>query len=209
MKSISKRAAFTTTLLLILTSLISWPTLAKADPASATTTVAAYHVGMLNALKSDDAKSVNGRFDLFAPVMDAAFDFQTMIKTVAGQHWRKADAADQEALRDAFRRVSVATYANRFKDLPSDAAFIIQDVKDGPRRMKLVESTLNTGKDPVALTYVVRNTEAGWRIIDVLLGGGISELALRASEYARTLESGGAAALQATLKAQADGLLRP
>ncbi len=209
MKRISKRTAFATTLLLILTSLISWPTSAKAGPAPATATVAAYHAGMLNALKSDDAKNANGRFNLFAPIMDAAFDFQTMIKTVAGQHWRKADAANQEALRDAFRRVSIATYANRFKDLPSDAAFIIQAVKDGPRRMKLVESTLNAGTDPVALTYVVRNSAAGWRIIDVLLDGGISELALRASEYARTLETGGASALHATLNAQADGLLRP
>jgi len=208
MKSIFKRAAFATALLFILT-LVSWPMSVKADSAPAKVTVATYHTDMLNALKSDDAKSAIGRFNLFAPIMDVAFDFQTMIKTVAGQHWRKADTADQEALRDAFRRVSIATYANRFKDLSSDAAFIIQAVKDGPRRMKLVESTLEAGKEPVALTYVVRNTENGWRIIDVLLDGGISELALRASEYARMLETGGAAALHATLNAQADGLLRP
>ena len=206
MTNTHKHTVFAFVLVLILTSL-AIP--AKAGSAPAKTTVANYHAGLLNALKSDDAKTTDGRFKLFTPIMDAAFDFQTMIKTVAGQHWRKADAADQDALRDAFRRVSIATYANRFKDLPADAIFLIEAVKDGPRRMKLVESTLNAGKDPVALTYVVRNTDAGWRIIDVLLDGGISELALRASEYARTLETGGTTALQATLTTQADGLLQP
>lgn len=205
MKRIARRGVLT----LIIAALVAWPSMSKADPDSPKTTVAAYHTGMLQALQRDEANTVQGRYDLFSPVMDAAFDFETMVKTVAGQHWRNADAADQAALLAAFRRVSVATYANRFKDLPPDAAFVIQNVKQGPRRMKLVESTLQAGKKPVALTYVVRNSQAGWQIIDVLLDGGISELALRASEYARTLATGGTKALQATLDAQADGLLRP
>ncbi len=194
-------------LLVLLVLLLSPPTPGGAQTPSAEATVAAYHAGMLSALKSADAESAKGRYTLFSPVMDAAFDFNTMIKTVAGQHWRQADAPAQDALRAAFRRVSIATYANRFKDLPSDAKFIIQAIKDGPRRMKLVESTLEAGDDPVSLTYVVRETDAGWQIVDVLLDGGISELALRASEYARTLNNGGPEALQKTLNAQADGLL--
>jgi phospholipid transport system substrate-binding protein len=47
----------------------------------------------------------------------------------------------------------------------------------------------------VQLDYVLRSEPDGWRIIDVLLNGTISEMAERRSEFSSTLRDGGASAL--------------
>lgn len=183
--------------------LCAMPVAAAASPAD---TVETYHNRLLNAVADNRGQPDQARFDSLAPAMDDAFDFEGMIKTAAGAHWGKASADNRAALLAAFRRVSIATYADQFREL-TGGSFKIEATRNGPRGLKLVQSSLITGDENVALTYVVRELEGSWRIIDVLLKGGISELALRASEYAGTLENGGTEALTKALNAQAASLL--
>ncbi len=60
---------------------------------------------------------------------------------------------------------------------------------------------------PVAITYVLTETGDQWRIVDVLLEGKVSEMAVRRSEYNPILRDGGPDKLAAALNAQADALL--
>lgn len=175
--------------------------------ADAKATVETYHEHLISAVTAASSTSDRARFDALAPAMDAAFDFEGMIKTVAGRYWRAADEATRTAMLRAFRRVSIATYADQFAGL-GHGRFSILATRDGPRGLKLVDSRLKSGDNNVPLTYVVREISGGWQIIDVLLDSGISELALRASEYAKVLQDGGATALIAKLNTQADNLLK-
>lgn len=193
--------AFTRSLPFLITLLFSSGLLAS--PAE---TVEAYHDKLQQAVGENKDASDQRRYEQLAPAMDTAFDFEGMIKTAAGRHWSKAAPETRDALVAAFRRVSIATYADQFRDL-SNGRFVIKETRDGPRGLKLVESQLKTGNEDVTLTYVVRDKDGDWRIIDVLLKGGISELALRASEYAGALEKGGAEALTKALNKQATRLL--
>jgi len=169
-------------------------------------TVDTYHDRLLASITQSAGKSDQARFTALAPAMDAAFDFESMIKTAAGTYWSKASDSARQALLAAFRRVSIATYADQFAGV-KDGRFVIDGSRTGPRGLKLVDSRLKTADEDVSLTYVVRNRGGNWLIIDVLLQGGISELALRASEYASTLKNGGTEALTQTLNAQAASLL--
>jgi phospholipid transport system substrate-binding protein len=54
--------------------------------------------------------------------------------------------------------------------------------------------------EPVELDYLERSGPEGWKIIDVLLSGTISQMAERRSEYSSALRDGGAAALIRLLK---------
>ena len=56
------------------------------------------------------------------------------------------------------------------------------------------------------LTYVTRLIKGTWRIIDVLLDTGISELAVRRSEYRRILKSKGIDGLISILDGKAAAL---
>ena len=77
--------------------------------------------------------------------------------------------------------MSVGTYAARFNGY-SGESFKTLDVSDGPRKTKLVKTHIARAENtPVKLTYVMRQFGHDWQIIDVLLDGSISEMAVRVS----------------------------
>ena len=116
---------------------------------------------------------------------------------------------DVEWTREQFKRMSVGTYAARF-DGYSGESFKTLDTKDGPRKTKLVKTHIVRPEDtPVKLTYVMQQSGPEWRIIDVLLDGSISEMAVRVSEYRNILRSKGAGALATALDKIADRLISP
>ena len=56
----------------------------------------------------------------------------------------------------------------------------------------LVKTTLrDPGGEDVQLNYRMRNTDTGWRTIDIFMHGTVSELALRRAEYSSALEREG------------------
>jgi len=61
----------------------------------------------------------------------------------------------------------------------------------------------------VEISYVARQSAATWRLIDVIVDGGISEMKVRISEYSQTLKAGGIDALSELLENKAAQLLTP
>ena len=61
----------------------------------------------------------------------------------------------------------------------------------------------------MAVTYVLAERDGDWRIVNVLLNGSISELAVRRSEYAGVLRDGGVDRLIDVLGSKADKLAKP
>lgn len=163
---------------------------------------------LLQTLQQSSGTTAATRYDrLKSPVSDA-YNFARMISIIAGSAWTNATPEQQEALLNAFARFSVANYASRFKGY-SGEEFEIVGTRPGVRDTTLVETRLvRTGGEPaVPITYVFEEEDSRWRIIDVLLERSISELALRRSEYAQTLRSGGIEALTTILNSKADEML--
>ncbi len=191
-----------------LIGLIFWaPTLGYAANAAPSELVTTFHESLLKTLSDKTGQSDQVRYDALQPIMDGAFNYTIMIKTVAGRHWRQADPTTQDMLLKSFRDVSIATYADQYAGL-TEGKFETLGSRDGPRGLQLVDTKLITSSREVGLTYVMRENDNDWRIIDVLLDGGkISELARKASEYSKTLKDGGANALIAALNNQKQTLL--
>lgn len=175
--------------------------------ADADQVVTSFHSTLLQILNEQAGQSDQARYDALQHTMDHAFNFDVMIKTISGRHWRNANEAERVALRQAFRDVSIATYADQYAGL-TDGSFQTITSREGPRGLKLVDTELKTSSKKVGLTYVLREKDGDWQIIDVLLDGGkISELARKASEYSKTLKDGGANALISVLGNQKKSLL--
>ncbi|MFQ5766342.1 MAG: ABC transporter substrate-binding protein, partial [Rhodospirillales bacterium] len=142
-----------------------------------------------------------------APRIEQSFHLPLMIQVAASSYWRKADPAQVEMLIRAFTRLSVSTYATHF-DSYGGQSFETQGEQPGPQNTTLVKTRIVDPKsDPVEITYVTRKIKGQWRIIDVLVDSGISELAVRRSEYRGILKTGGIDGLIRTLNAKADQLL--
>ncbi len=60
--------------------------------------------------------------------------------------------------------------------------------------------------EPTRLDYVMRQGPAGWQIVDVLVDGSISRVAVQRSDFRSLLAGGGANALITSLKAKAGRL---
>ena len=105
-------------------------------------------------------------------------------------------------------RLANATLATLFSGY-SGEVFTVKAERAGPQNITFVDTKLfvpGRGSD-VEIAYVARMSDSNWRLIDVIIDGGISELKVRISEYSQTLQKGGIEALIRLLNNKADELL--
>lgn len=176
------------------------------DPKTPTAVIETFHSVLLSVMKDANRLGVDGRYKRLAGPIRLSYDFEDMTRISSGSYWRRATDEEKNKLIIAFGRVSIGTYAVRF-DGYSGQSFKVAGEKAGPRGTVLVKaSIISPGDDPVGITYVMKADGQTWRIVDVLLAGGISELAVRRSEYRSVLKAAGVTGLIAALNKKADGL---
>lgn len=176
---------------------------------SPTEVISAFHGALLGTMKQAGELGVSGRYQqLSGPITDS-YDLAGMTRISCGSFWRRATDVERQDLVTAFSRISIGTYAVRFNGY-SGQGFDVLGEKEGPRGTTLVETRIvGTDEGPVNLTYVMKPSEHGWRIIDVLLKGEVSELAVRRSEYRSILKLRGVRGLISALNKKADSLVGP
>lgn len=177
---------------------------AAAEPAAV---VENFHQTLIDVMQHAAELKLNGRYQkLNSPIGDT-FNLSFMIQVASGGKWKSATDEQKSKLVDAFQRVSVGTYAQRFDGF-SGERFETLGEQDGPGGTKLVMTQIvRPNKEPVPLTYVTRKFGDDWRVVDVIVSGGISELAVRRSEYSAILNDGGPGELIAKLNQKADAIL--
>ena len=181
------------------------PAASAADPAVAT--VQGFYDTLLASMKGGKALGAQGRFAKLKPAVDQAFDIGTMIKYSVGESWATTAPADQKALTDAFERMTAAQYAGNFDSFGGEKFVVDPDVQvRGTDRY--VSSKLVASDQTVTFIYRLRQFGSSWRIIDILLEGNISQLAVYRSDFAATVKAGGAAALVTKINALADKALK-
>ena len=153
------------------------------------------------------------RFDRLAPVIDRVFDLNTILQVSVGLRWSSLDEAARRSLYSVFRAFTVASYTANFD-------------KDGGERFEVLPETRASGSDvivqsrliassgePIRIDYVMRGSAAGWRIVDVLLDGSISRVAVQRSDFRALLASGDPGPLIASLRQKvaelSGGAIRP
>jgi phospholipid transport system substrate-binding protein len=152
------------------------------------------------AMRAGRAKPFRQRFDTLAPVIDLVFDLGTILKVSVGPRWNALDAGGRGALSDAYRRFTVATYVANF-DRYDGERFEVLPMLRVVGKDRVVQSRIVPARgDPTRLDYVMQNSGAGWRVVDVLLDGTISRVAVQRSDFRLLLARGDVAALIESLQ---------
>jgi phospholipid transport system substrate-binding protein len=174
---------------------------AEAPAEPATPVIERLHDTILGAMKQADELGYEGRYERLEPVLRETFDFDFMAEKAVGRYWRDLSPEDRERMRDVFARFTLSTYANRFSGW-SGERFETRAEDSAPRDTVFVRTELvrTDGEENVEINYRLRHTPEGWRVIDVLLRGTVSELALRRSEYSSVIKRDGFDALLASLE---------
>jgi phospholipid transport system substrate-binding protein len=180
-------------------------------PASAATdakgTVDSFDAALMDVMKNAEKLGYKGRFDKFEPVITKIYDLPLMTRISVGPQWTTLTPDQQTKVIEAFKQLSIATYASRFDGYGGEQ-FEITGESPANGGDDIVDTKLVRPNDePVELNYRLRKSGDDWRIIDVYLSGTISQLANYRSEFAATLRSGGADALVALInqKVAAEG----
>ncbi len=159
------------------------------------------------------------RLEALSPTIEQTHDFSSIARLVTGRYWRKFDEQQRTEFIDTFTRLSVMTYADRFKNL-GVSEFTYLETLEQPRNSKKVVSTMVldsnanfaelSNQKELSFEYILRSTTAestsnltektdesadnGWQIINVVVDG-ISDLALKRSNYVSILNESGFDAL--------------
>lgn len=180
----------------------------EASADSATEAVDRFSAAIIAAVKGDGGvASPEVRYHKLSGLVSESFNLAAMMEAATGSRWRSADADDRTRLTDAFLRMSIGTYLTRFEDYTGEYFVVTgeQPSLDGTTR---VATRLVRPKRPdLSVIYVTQRFDDEWRIVDVVFGGGISELTVRKSEFAGALSQGGLPGLIVRLNQQADKML--
>lgn len=182
------------------------PGIAHAE--SAEERVAKFQSNLIAVMKESETLGVEERYKRLKPIVSDAFNLPLMAGLSAGDYWKTATPEQRKRLVTSFSRMSIATLATLFSSY-SGEEFILVGTRDAKQGLKIVDTELDSPKreKSVVISYVTQKREGDWRLIDVIVNGGISELRVRISEYRQTLKKGGIEALISLLDDKANQLL--
>jgi phospholipid transport system substrate-binding protein len=183
------------------------PALADSPTDPAVRQIAVFTDTLLDTMRQGKQLGITGRFNRLKPVVEQTFDIPTMTRLAVGPSWGSLSASDQQALTQAFERMTLANYARNF-DGYNGEKFVIDPNVQTRNEDRIVQTTLvQTHDAPVPFIYRMRQNGGTWKVIDIFLNGYVSELATRRSDFASTIASGGSSALLKRINDLTDKLM--
>jgi phospholipid transport system substrate-binding protein len=171
--------------------------------ATAKQVVEKFQAELIAVMKNGKQLGYAGRYDkLYAPVSNS-HDLTKIARIVVGKEWEKLSEDQQQKLVEVFNRFSVASYAHNFKDY-SGESFVFDSEEETTRGGVVVHSHLIIPDEKtVKFDYMLKEKGNSWRIINII-ANGVSDLALKRSEYTAILQREGFDALIAKINEKID-----
>jgi phospholipid transport system substrate-binding protein len=159
------------------------------------------NAALLAAMKAGTRTSVAQRFAIIAPAVDQAFDLQTVLRNSVGLRWAGLPEEEKTRLLATFRRYTIMNYVASFDSWSGQSFRIGAEPRVlSPTQIVVGNSLLRASGSPVELSYVMQQTQSGWKVVDVLADGTISRVAVQRSDFRGLLANGGVAALVSSLE---------
>lgn len=192
-------------ILIALSPLSSGRTETVSDPAAQQIRI--FYASLLETMKRGPQLGMQGRYSALTPAVERAYDLTTMMQFIVGPPWNTMAEADRTALVAAFRRMTIANYASNFDKFSGESFNVEPDVQQRGSDKIVQTELVPSGDKPVPLIYRMRQSGQSWKIIDVYLAGYVDQAALKRSDFASTLSSGGPKTLAVKINSLADAAL--
>jgi len=153
--------------------------------------VARLEQALLDNMRAGGARDFDQRLQRLLPLLGEVLGIERMGRYLFGGAWGDLDPGRRQAFIEAFRRLSAATYAARF-DAFNGESFEPQEVRIRGDSRALVRRTLVTADgERIAFDYLLaRDDDGDWQIVNIITNG-VSDLALKRSQYKALFASGG------------------
>jgi phospholipid transport system substrate-binding protein len=172
-----------------------------ASPEGATAVVERFQSTLISVKKDAQKLGYEGRYKRLAPAVEESHNLPGIAQFAAGRYWEKLSEQQKKAYVDAFAKMSIATYAYRFDDYSGESFKTVSEEATG-KGDALVHTLFSTANgEKLHFDYVLRLKDGVWRIINIIVDG-VSDLAIKRSEYGNILRDEGADVLIAKLQGQ-------
>ncbi len=171
--------------------------------ATAKQVVDTFQSELIAVMKNGKQLGFAGRYDKLHDPVSNSHDLTKIARIVVGKEWEKLSEEQQKKLVDVFSRLSIASYAHNFKEYAGES-FAIDSEEETTRGGVVVYAHLSIPNDKdVKFEYHLKEKDKSWRIINIV-ANGVSDLALKRSEYTSILQREGFDTLIAKINEKID-----
>ena len=144
------------------------------------------HALLLESMKAGDRASCRERFEMLEPYIMKSFDFPLISRIVLGRWWKKMDLEKRKEFIDAFSRMTVATYADRFDSWSGEVFKTVRAGLDSRGHMRVETVLVKKGGEEISLDYGCRREGGRWKIVSVS-AKGVNDLSVKRADYSSFL----------------------
>ena len=160
--------------------------------------VTALHEALIAAAGGDFA-SVDERYERLTPIVSATHDLPFIAEFATRRYWEDFSAGQRAAFVEKFSQLSSMTYAARFSSASADTFSVEETEPLASGRVQVIARIRRDTQPDIPIEYLLHETPAGWKIINVI-ADGVSDLALKRAEYRAVMEGGSFADLLAYIE---------
>jgi phospholipid transport system substrate-binding protein len=155
---------------------------------------------LIQTMKDGQKLGFQGRYKRLEPVVVQTHDFAFIARLVLGSDGAKLSTDQQNQFVKAFTQLGVSTYAKEFNSYSGE--HFDQGGTQANAGSTVVYSTLVIADhDPVKFEYQMHRVGANWMIVNII-ADGVSDLALKRTQYRELLRQKGFSGLLAWITEQ-------
>lgn len=158
------------------------------DAAAPDVVVERLETALIENMKAGDSMTFKARFETLRPLLAEIMAVDRMGRYVFGRDWASFEQSQRETFKEVFLDLSAATYAAQFKAFGGESFDPVAVQEQGEDRA-VVKRRLTTGSGrQIAFDYLMTRDDAHWQIVTIITDG-VSDLAIKRTQYRRILES--------------------
>jgi len=170
----------------------------RADDLTARQVVEEFQNQLISVMKQGKALGFKGRYEKLDALVRKSHDLPKIARIVVGKQWEELSAEQQTRLESVFTKLSVSAYAHNFKDYSGESFSFLSEEETGRGGVIIHTNLLIPGDKDVKFDYQMKKKDEGWQIMNII-ADGVSDLALKRSEYTSVLSREGFDALIAKM----------
>lgn len=192
-------------LILLFLALTNFVSAQEPTPApTATEIVKSVQAELIASMKEGDKLTTRQRYERLKPMIESTHDMEAVAKVVLARAWSDLTDEQKATFTAKFAELSIAMYAANFASFTGEEfKFLSEETVKEKQVLIRTELITKNGTETHTLDYQVGQTTKGWRILNIIVDG-VSDLALKRSEYAAVISSEGFDALLKKLDEKID-----
>lgn len=184
-----KSRVFWGVLLIVFTQWVVADELSGSSVGAARQVVDRLNAALIDVMKNAKALGYQGRKKKLDPIVRSTHEFDVIAHIALGSYWKKISDEQRKAFVEHLSELGVATYAAQFNGYAGEE-FQYESAQTVKTRVRLVYRLVAAKEAPVRFEYLLSPSGGGWAINDIVVDG-VSDLALKKSQYAHVLDQDG------------------